>query len=64
MLTGLTKLGIPAENIQSLEEPTRAQVHAKIDEIKNIFTQNVENDQRSFLLCYYAGHGCSGFGPH
>lgn len=64
MLEGLPKLDFNAENICDLQNPTRAELHEKIESYKDTFKVNVGKNQRSFLLVYYGGHGCSGLGRY
>jgi len=64
MLAGLPKLEFKAENICDMQNPTRAELHEKIESYKDTFKVNVANNQRSFLMVYYGGHGCSGLGRY
>ena len=61
-LNNLPHLGF-GDNIIDLVNPTRDQVHANINSLRDIFVDNAKNGKRSFLYAFYGGAGAILSGP-
>ena len=60
MLKNLPKMNFDPSNICEMQDPSRAELHEKVESYKAIFQVNQNEGKQSFLLIYFGGHGCIG----